>query len=135
MSMNSRVTLVCIAGLVLGACSPALAPPEERDAYMDRVELANVRVSRSVTGRQAVYGDVVNSGDRTLSAVVLTLHFLDEDGETILSRQHTPVSSSLLGGDALEADSSVQFRITVDDAPESWAEKVKVEITELGFES
>ncbi len=127
MSKNAVLALV-IFGLVSMSCGPTLAPAAERDAYLGKVELENVRANKSMTGRWSVYGGVKNAGDRTVTAVVLTIHLLDENGDKVETREGNAV-----WGDPLEAGSSVEFRIPVDDAPETWDRKVDVEIKELGF--
>lgn len=106
-----------------------VAPPEERDAYIGQVELREVRVGKTMTGRYNVYGEVHNNGDRPLVGVMLKIDWLGEKDAVIGSATRNCVSGTL------DPNSMKEFKISADDAPEGWAHKVEVGVADLAFGS
>lgn len=128
--MNSKaVVSFAVLALALCGCGPELAPPAERDAYLGHVELAEVRVGKTLTGRYNVYGEIHNRGDRPLTAVVLKVELLDKDGNSLGAMMESGIS------DTLHPKTKQEFRIPANDAPEDWAQKVEVKVAELAFGS
>ncbi len=121
---------ICFAATLLWGCAGAqIAPAEERDAYLPQIELTDVRVGKTMTGRFNVYGQVHNNGDRPLADVVLKIDWLDESGNPVGSTTESCISETL------GAKTVREFKIPVDGAPETWAQKVNVRVAELAFGS
>src|SRR5258708_7773870 len=59
--------------------------------YLPKIEVRNVEVSKTVLGENGVFGEVKNTGDRTLKAVEITVYCLDSDGKTLFEKQSHPV--------------------------------------------
>lgn len=128
--MNPRTMVTLVALVMLFGCgSVELAPAEERDAYLPQVELAEVRVGKTMNGRYQVYGQVHNKGDRPLAAVMIKIDWLDQTGAAIGSVTKNCVSGKL-------APKTMQeFKIQAAEAPEAWDHKVDVTVADLGFGS
>jgi hypothetical protein len=113
------------------AGDPAIA------AYLPKIVVQNVRVSKTQLGDSGVFGEVKNIGDRTLKKVEITIFCLDSEGKAIFEKSDDPVLVSDLGfGDSnqpLKPGYSRQFGVKLDDAPSEWSKKVEVKVTSLRF--
>jgi hypothetical protein len=94
--------------------------PEEQ-AYAPKLRFGNFEMSRaeSFIHQEVTYlaGDVVNTGDRTLSGIEATIQFQD-DMKQIALRETRPI---LFGASALlPPGKSAHFEISFDHVPPSW---------------
>ncbi len=107
-------------------------------AYLGRVVVRNLKVGKSVLGESGVFGEVKNTGERTLKEVEITIYCLGRDGEAIFEKTYHPVLVSELSfGDAsqpLKPGYSRGFGVKLDDAPSEWAKKVSVRVTRVEFQ-
>jgi hypothetical protein len=124
-----------------GGSDPALSSPAADPAvaaYLSKIEVQNVEVSKTTLGDSGVFGEVKNTGDRSLKAVEITVYCLDSDGKAIFEKLDHPVLVSEMGfGDSnqpLKPGYSRQFGVRLRDAPSEWSKKVDVKVTSLQFE-
>jgi hypothetical protein len=114
------------------AADPALA------AYMSKIAVQNVDVSKTTLGDSGVFGEVKNTGDRTLKEVEITIYCLDSEGKAIFEKVSQPVlvsDFSISGSNQpLKPGYSRQFGVKLSDAPSEWSKKVEVKVTSLQFE-
>ncbi len=106
-------------------------------AYFDKIEVRNVRVGQDVLGRQGVFGELKNRGDRTLRRVEVTAYCLDKEGNMVHEETYTPVLVSEYSfGDnqPLKPNYGKTFGFRIDGAPSDWAKKVTVAVTDVEFE-
>ncbi|MGA9813328.1 MAG: FxLYD domain-containing protein [Terriglobales bacterium] len=104
-------------------------------AYLTKVTVQKVQVSKSSLGDNAVFGEVKNTGDRTLKEVEVTIYCLDSGGKTIFEKPAFPVLVSDLGfgsnNQPLRPGYSRQFGVKLDDVPSEWSKKVDVKVTSV----
>jgi hypothetical protein len=114
------------------AVDPAIA------TYLTKIAVSNVRVANSELGRIGVFGEIKNTGDRTLKEVNITVYCLGPEGKAIFEKQFYPVLVSDLGSrndnQPLKPGYSRQFGYSLDDAPSEWSKKVDVKVTSLEFQ-
>jgi hypothetical protein len=104
-------------------------------AYLSKVQVKNVRVSQSYVGEPGVFGEVKNTGERTLKKVELTIFCLDAAGKPVYEKTYRAVSDSAFNSDGpLKPGYSRQFGVKVDEAPCDWAKKADVKVTSVAFE-
>jgi hypothetical protein len=119
-----------------GSSSPAVDPSVA--AYLPKVTVGNVHVSKTALDDNAVFGEVKNTGDRTLKEVEITIYCLGSDGKPIFEKLFHPVLVSDFSlGDSnqpLKPGYSRQFGVKLDDAPSGWSKKADVKVTSLEFE-
>jgi|SRR4030095_5622895 hypothetical protein len=141
----AAATLLGLAALYLlffrgPAPSPSLSrtrfpfgPAEQ--AYAPKLQFGNFEMSRaeSFIHQEVTYlaGDVLNTGDRTLSGIEATIEFQD-DMKQIALRETRPV---LFGAAALlPPGKSAHFEISFDHVPPSWNMQLPtVEVAGLQF--
>jgi hypothetical protein len=73
-----------------GAASASAA-----QAYVPRLVLKNVAAKPAMSGSPAIFGDLVNSGDRALDQVTLTVSWYTPEGKLVYSERHTPFALPL----------------------------------------
>lgn len=111
---------------------------KEKQAYIDKVEIRDVHIGKSVLDEMGVFGEIKNLGDRTLTKVQITIYCLDKNGKAVFEKTYHPVliSEYSLFGDnkPLKPNYSEKFGVKLDDAPSDWANKVRVKVTDIEFE-
>jgi len=110
---------------------------KEKLAYIDKIEVMNVRVGQESGDRFVVFGELKNRGDRTLREVEITAYCLDKEGDVVHEETYRPVSASgnPFGDDQpLKPNYGKKFGYRIDKAPSDWARKVKVDVTDLEFQ-
>ena len=131
--MQKVLHLALMVSLVGSLQCSSSVPAEDAQAYLPEIELAEVSAFETITGNIRVGGEVINRGDRPLRGLRVKIHFLDADNEPVLERDYTPFSSSWIpftGDGPLEPGGTRKFSYRVNDAPEEWSRKVKVEVLE-----
>ena len=116
----------------------------EKQAYIRKVELRNFRVARGSRfgfgePEPGVFGKIVNTGDRTLEKVVITVFFLGKEGKPIAEHDYHPVLVTKLsfGGDntPLKPGYIRDFGYIVGDyAPSDWSGKVTGQVSDIEFQ-
>lgn len=119
--------------------SSASATPSDpaATAYLPSVEVKNARVSKDVLDRTGVFGEIKNTGSRTLKNVEITIYCLGDDGQPIFEKSYEPVRAGAFDTDVslpLKAHYSRQFGVKMEDAPSEWHRQVRVEVTHIEFE-
>jgi hypothetical protein len=125
-------------------------PPEEKDLEKDYIKehlvLKNVKVDSGYgqfdmpgysTPKKGVFGNVKNTGERSIGSLRITVYFLDEKGLRCSESSFTVISTDSIMGrtPALKPNYSKDFGYIVEkDAPSEWAGKVEVEISNIRFE-
>jgi hypothetical protein len=94
--------------------------PQEQ-AYAPKLQFGNFEMSRaeSFLNQEVTYlaGDVLNSGDRTLSGIEATIEFQD-DMKQIALRETRPILFGVTA--ALPPGKTAHFEISFDHVPSSW---------------
>ncbi len=128
------ITLIVSLAVVAGCSGPALSP-QEKSAYLDKIQLNEVRDSVSVTGQEAVVGKITNAGNRSLAAVTVTIDLLDENGRSLQQLTHSPVSGAIwpFGDKALSPNGTLDFRVKIQNAPRQWSKDVRVKVVDFRF--
>jgi len=142
-------TLVALAALyLLFFRGPAPLPSQsvaqtrlpfgaEEKAYVPRLEFSNFEMSQAENflNQQVTYlaGDVLNSGDRTLSGVEAIIEFQD-DMKQIALRETRPIFFGPLA--QLPPGKSAHFQISFDHIPPSWNQQLpSVQISGIRFDA
>ena len=122
----------------LGNAAPenASEQTEEKQAYIDKVKIVNLRVAKAVLDDWGVFGEIKNTGNRTLTEVEITIYYLDEYGNTIYEDDYHPVLISKWSSDnkPLKPNYSEKFGYGTDDVPSEWSKKIKAYVTNIEFE-
>lgn len=108
---------------------------EEKRAYIKKVRIVNLRVAKAVLDDWGVFGEIKNTGNRTLTKVEITIHYLDEYGDTIYEDNHYPVLVSSWSSDnkPLKPNYSEKFGYGTDDVSSEWSKKIKAYVTDIEF--
>lgn len=116
---------------------------EEKQSYIKHVELKEFRVGkRSRFGfgepEPAIFGKVVNHGNKTLREIEVTVYFLGKDGKPISEKTYHPVlvTEFWFGDDnkPLKPGYIEKFQYSVpSDLPSEWSGKARAEITNIKF--
>lgn len=103
---------------------------EEKQAYIDKIKIVNLRVTKG-----GVFGEIKNTGNRTLTEVEITIHYLDKYGDTIYEDNHYPVLVSSWSSDnkPLKPNYSEKFGYGTNDVPSEWSKKIKAYVTDIEF--
>ncbi len=108
----------------------------EEDAYLSKVILKDVSVGKTVLEEDGAFGEIKNTGNRTLKKVEITVYALGADGNPVWDDTFNPVTDSQFAfgdsGHPLKPNYSRKFGYKVD-APSDWNKKVKVEVTKVEF--
>jgi hypothetical protein len=116
---------------------PSPADDAEKSAYIPKIAISKVEVGKSILDEVGVFGELKNTGDRTLSRVEITIYFLDKAGQPIYEKNYSAVlvSDYAYGdqGKPLKPGYSQKFGVKADDAPSEWDRKVNVKVTDIEF--
>lgn len=125
---------------VEGSKKPEIKDIEELDpkqAYIDKVKILNLRVAEAQFGGLGVFGEIKNTGDKTLTEVEITIYFLDKNNKPIFEETYSPVfvtDFSIGENKPLRPNYSEKFGYSTDDVPSEWSKKVRAKITNIEFE-
>ncbi len=121
-----------------GSSSGSSEVSPEQAAYLSKILVRNVSVGKSVLGETGVFGEVKNTGDRTLTKLEITIYCLGSNGKPVFEKTYNPVlvTDLAFGADnqPLKPGYSRQFGVKMDDAPSDWTKEVDVKVTEVGFQ-
>ena len=105
---------------------------------MPKIQLRNISKGKSVLDEVGIFGEIKNTGNRTLQKVEVIIYCLGDSGERIYEKGYYPilVSDSSISMDPdkpLKPNYSKKFGCKLDDAPEKWSGRVEVVIKDLEF--
>lgn len=107
-------------------------------AYLPRVIMQKIQVGKTYLDEEGVFGEIKNTGDKTLKEVEISIYCLGKDGRPIFEKSYRPVNVSEFSfGDAnqpLKPGYSRQFGVKLDDAPSEWTKKVEVKVVSVAFQ-
>lgn len=108
---------------------------DEKEAYINNVKIVNPRVGKTVLNDWGIFGEIKNTGNRTLSEVEIKVFYLDEYGKAIYEDTFHPVLTSRWSSNnkPLKPNYSEKFGYEADDVPSEWKQKVIVQITNIEF--
>jgi hypothetical protein len=75
----------------LGTNPRTKADDPEVTAYLTKLVVKNVKVGKSVLNETGVFGEIKNTGDRSLNEVEITIYCLDQHGKSIFEKTYHPV--------------------------------------------
>ena len=86
-----------------------------------------------------MFGELKNTGNRTVKRIDLTIYFLDKSGNAIAEKEYSPIFQTeySFGGNnssPLKPNHARKFGYKADDAPSDWARKVTVKVTKIELE-
>ncbi len=141
-AVATLLSLAAVYLLFFRGPAPSSSPTQTRfpfgpaeQAYAPKLQFGNFEMSRaeSFIHQEVTYlaGDVLNSGDRTLSGIEATIEFQD-DMKQIALRETRPI---LFGSRALlPPGKTAHFEISFDHLPPSWNMQLpSVEVAGLQF--
>src|ERR1700722_19523530 len=105
-------------------------PPKddsEQLAYISKILVNKISVGKSELGATGVWGEVKNTGSRTLKKVEITVYCLGPDGNPVFEKTYNPVLVTEMSfGDSnlrLKPGYSRPFGVKLDDAPSEGTKK------------
>ena len=121
-----------------GSSTASSAVSPEQTAYLSKILVRDVRVGNSALGETGVFGEVKNTGDRTLTKLEITIYCLGPDGKPVFEKTYPPVfvTDAPFSNDnqPLRPGYSRQFGVKMDDAPSDWTKKVNIKVTKVEFQ-
>ena len=111
---------------------------KELQIELDKVELQNVRIgigtSKGKMGT-AIFGKIINNGERSIKIAVMNVFFLSELGIKIKEKKFFPVNNfSFSDSKPLNPGDSKNFGFAIDDfIPEKWGGEISVKLIDLKF--
>jgi hypothetical protein len=110
----------------------------EQSACLSKILVSKVSVGKAELGGTGVWGEVKNTGDRTLKKVEITIYCLGSDGKPVFEKTYSPVFVTEMSfrdsNLPLKPGYSRQFGVKLDDAPSDWTKKVDVKVTQVEFQ-
>lgn len=111
---------------------------QERLAYLDKLVLEDVRTGEGERfGRRetGVFGELHNTGTRTLTKVAVTTYFLDDKGRAMFEAQYHPVLVTGSGDtdELLKPNYRESFGYSASDVPSGWSGDIIMKVTDLEF--
>jgi len=108
---------------------------QEKQAYIDKVKIINLEVAKTVFDKWGVFGEIKNTGNRTLTEVEITIYYLDGSGNTIYEDIFHPVRISRWSSDnkPLKPNYSEKFGYGIDDVSSEWSKKIEAYVTNIEF--
>lgn len=103
--------------------------------YLNNVTVSNIEVSKTYLNQYGVFGEIKNTGNRTLDLVELTIYALDSEGNGIFEKSGTPVNANSIFDDdgPIKPNYSRKFGVDMDDAPSEWDKKVRIVVSRIEF--
>jgi len=112
------------------------SPDEFKRAYFAKLQLQNLSVGETVLRDPGVFGEIKNTGDRTVVEVEITVHCLDHDGKPVHEERFYPVlaTARFRPTKPLKPNYTEKFGYSLEDAPSDWSKQVTVKVTDIRFE-
>ena len=109
----------------------------EEEAYLSKIELRDVQLTRPERGDPRVSYELKNLGDRTIGRLEVTVYYLDAAGMPIAEKKDHPVrAGSFSSGDAaqpLKPNYTRKDKTYIDNVPSDWGGKVDVKVSHCEF--
>jgi len=138
LTRSSRQVSSSPSSVVGGSSSEPSQANSEQSIYLGKILVSKVRVGKTELGGTGVWGEVKNTGDRTLKKVEITIYCLGSDDKPVFEKTYPPVFVTEMSfGDSnlpLKPGYSRQFGVKLDDAPSDWTKKVDVKVTQVEFQ-
>lgn len=130
---------VALSNQSSNSSNTAIVTNDEGSQYIDKIQIRNLEVSTTVLREQGVFGELKNTGDRTVKTVDVTIYFLDKDGNVVAEKEYSPIFQTEynFGGhdrSPLKPNHARKFGYKAEGAPSDWARKVKAKVTKVEFE-
>ena len=110
---------------------------KEIQEYIPKIVVKNIQIGESILDEMGVWGEIKNTGERTLDKVEITIYCIDKSGKTIFEKNYHPVFVSEYSfssaSEPLKPNYSRKFGVKLDDAPSDWARKVNIKVTDVVF--
>jgi len=137
---HKPILVLVIVVLFLGALALYFQEIKQRELKkeLDKVEVQEVRVgigtSKGKLGT-AIFGEIINNGERSIKIAVLKIFFLGKSGEKIKEKKFFPVNNfSFSDSSPLNPGQSKKFGFAIDDfVPEKWSGEILVKLIDLKF--
>ena len=137
---HKSLLILISAGFFLVALVLYFQEIKQRELKIElaKVEIQNIRVgvgtSKGKLGT-AIFGDIINNGDRSIKIAALNVFFLSESGEKIKEKKFFPVNNfSFSDATPLNPGQSKKFGFAIDDfVPEKWSGEISVKLIDLKF--
>lgn len=108
----------------------------EKQKYSQYITLQNIEVAKTTLNEDGIFGEVKNTGNRTLKEVEITVYCLDQNGNPVYEEKFYPVlvtKYSFGDNSPLKPHYAEKFGYKLDDAPSEWSGQVEVNITNIEF--
>ena len=108
---------------------------KEKTAYYKNIIIRNVRVGKAFDTNW-VFGEIKNTGDKTLKKVEIIVYCLDAKGQPVFEKSSHPVSVSERSSgnnESLKPNYSHKFGVELDHVPSDWGKIVDIKITNIEF--
>ena len=107
--------------------------------YLDKIQIRNLEVGTTALREPGVFGELKNTGDRTVKSVEITIYFLDKSGNPVAEKNYSPIfpDTIMMNQDhaPLKPNHSRKFGYRADDAPSDWARKVTARVVKVELEN
>jgi hypothetical protein len=135
-SQYSENKSVALSNQSSNSSNTAIVTSDAGSQYIDKIQIRNLEVATTVLSEPGVFGELKNTGDRTVKTVDVTIYFLDKNGNVVAEKEHSPIFQTEYnfgGNDSspLKPNHSRKFGYKADDAPSDWARKVKAKVTKV----
>ena len=112
----------------------------ELQKELEKVLIQDLRIGAgSSKGKlgTAIFGLVINNGERTIKIVTMNVDFINEADEVSLKHKFFPVNNySFSDASPLEPGQSKEFGFPIDEIiPEDWDGKIRSKIIDLKFKN
>ncbi len=87
--------VVCRLGQEMKRVEAAGAGAAAAQAYLPKLMLENIDAKPALSGGPGMFGRIVNSGDRALDQVELTVSYYSDAGKLVYAERHTPIALPL----------------------------------------
>jgi len=104
----------------------------EEQAYISKLQVNGVHAGGPVV-ENAVFGEIKNTGNRSLLNVGMIVYCLDSDGKRVFQKKFQLFNENQHA--SLESGGIKEFGVSMDDAPLEWKHnKLDVKVTQVKFE-
>lgn len=115
----------------------AVSAEDSNTSYIDKIEIKNLTVGKTVFYDAGVFGELKNKGDRTVASVDIVIKFLNKDNQIIAESNYSPIRKDSFLPDAsapLKPNFVRKFGYRASEAPAEWAHKVTASVVKVELE-
>lgn len=111
---------------------------DELQNELSKVELQKIRIGAGISNDKlgtAIFGEIINNGERIINIAVMNVKFINEDGEASKVHKFFPVNKfSFTDSLPLKPGQSKEFGFPIDEiVPEDWDGTFTAKLTDLKF--